>query len=149
MLADQLVVMKDGAIRQADAPTSVYRCPADSFVADFLGNANILAGHVTAGGAVQLLGHDTGLRAELPVDAEVAIAVRAETLEIRPLAETPGGIAGTVEFMRDLGNSVELLVQADTQSLRVRARPHDLAGLEIGQAVGLHLQPEHCQVYPQ
>lgn len=148
MLADQLVVMKDGAVRQADAPTSVYRAPADSFVADFLGSANILAGQVNGSGAVELLGCDTGLRSDLARDAEVAIAVRAEDLLVRPQTEA-GGLTGTVEFMRDLGNCIELLVQAEDQSLRIRARPCDLDGLELGQRVGLQLNPDDCQVYPR
>ena len=56
MLADRLVVMKQGRVQQNDAPTQVYNQPANAFVAEFIGAANMLHGVVRGPGEIEVRG---------------------------------------------------------------------------------------------
>ena len=87
-LADRIAVMRDGRIEQIGGPRAVYEQPATRFVADFLGRANVLAGHA-AGRDGAFLCVETGspalvLRAFTPLDVadgtEVWVAVRPENV---------------------------------------------------------------------
>jgi putrescine transport system ATP-binding protein len=87
-LASRIAVMRDGQIEQLGAPRTVYEQPASRFVADFLGRANVLVGRA-AGRDGAFVRIETGvpglvLRAlsalEVPVGAEVALAVRPENI---------------------------------------------------------------------
>ena len=82
-MADRIVVMNDGVIEQAGAPTEIYSEPASVFVADFIGIMNFIAGEVTGGGEVRagglVLACDTS---GLPDGARVTVAIRPEDIVI-------------------------------------------------------------------
>ncbi|WP_299852298.1 ABC transporter ATP-binding protein [uncultured Roseovarius sp.] len=102
-MADQIVVMSHGRIEQIGSPQEIYHKPANSFVANFIGNANLLDGVATA----------TGIRVG---ETDIAVSDRDEfgagqrvTLFCRPeavtLHDTPAknALPGTVTFVRDEG----------------------------------------------
>ena len=82
-MADRIVVMNDGVIEQAGAPTEIYSEPASVFVADFIGIMNFIAGEVTGGGEVRagglVLACDTS---GFPDGARVTVAIRPEDIVI-------------------------------------------------------------------
>ena len=82
-MADRIVVMNDGVIEQAGAPTEIYSEPASVFVADFIGIMNFIAGEVTSDGEVRagglVLACDTS---GLPDGARVTVAIRPEDIVI-------------------------------------------------------------------
>ena len=103
-MADRIVVMNDGVIEQAGAPTEIYSAPASVFVADFIGIMNFIAGEVTGDGEVGagglVLACDTS---GFPDGARVTVAIRPEDIAIEGgeavgatgAAETTGAAATT------------------------------------------------------
>lgn len=88
-LSDRIAVMQGGRVRQIASPEELYKQPADSFVADFIGEANLIPG--------ALLGQ------------QGIVMVRPESLRIGPA----GRLQGTVTERRFLGRAVELTVTCE------------------------------------
>jgi putative spermidine/putrescine transport system ATP-binding protein len=123
-LADRIVVLEAGAIVQSGAPLDVYRAPRNLFVANFLGEANVLRGRIV-GDAATVLVTDAGLEIALgvrPAGATRALLVlRPESIELgrerRPAANCFEGVARTVQYR---GPTVEIGVDLDRgERLRV------------------------------
>jgi putative spermidine/putrescine transport system ATP-binding protein len=140
MLADELVVLKDGAVRQAAAPSTVYQHPADSFVADFLGAANLLDVGTYRGGEIQLLGTAVAIATHHPDGTNLQAAVRAEHIKLRPASAAERAPIGTIAFMRDLGPLNEVIVDVNGARLRVRGTHAECQGLETGAQVAVMIE---------
>jgi iron(III) transport system ATP-binding protein len=95
-LADQVVVMRDGEIRQAGHPTDVYRHPADLWTGQFVGDAVVLA--AVADGPVARCGLGS-LALETARSGPVTVLLRPEQLRLRPGAGRHGEPAVTVTEM--------------------------------------------------
>lgn len=85
-LSDTIVVMSEGKIQQIGTPTDIYNEPVNSFVADFIGESNILNGIMVKDKVVRFAGHtfdcvDEGFREMAPVD----VVLRPEDIYIRPV----------------------------------------------------------------
>jgi multiple sugar transport system ATP-binding protein len=136
-LADRIVVMEGGRIRQVGAPAEIYDRPADRFVATFVGSPgmNLVAGEVVAAPAPPTFVFEAGqVRIPLPHAARPGAA----TLGIRceDLHEDPGGpIAGRVLAEEYLGNASNLHLDTALGPLVMRTgRPSRLprgAGLRL------------------
>jgi iron(III) transport system ATP-binding protein len=130
-LADQVAVMRQGRLVQADRPRDLYRTPADADVARFVGGAAILPATVAAGIARCVLG-------EAPVhgsvaDGEVEVVVRPEQVTIRP---GHGARVGDVSFYgHDAAVRLELLPDGPSLVARVPGLSAPDPGTEVG--VGL------------
>jgi putative spermidine/putrescine transport system ATP-binding protein len=143
-MADLVVVMGSGKIRQAAAPIEIYRKPADAFVADFIGSTNLLDVTADSAGRAVILGHAIpGLSLPAGV-AKASVSIRPEDVHIAP----PGGdtISGTVTFVRDLGGTIETFVEAGGSTIVAVATPRERPDVKAGQTVGLVLPPESCVV---
>lgn len=141
-MADTVIVMKSGEIRQAASPLDIYRRPADGFVADFIASTNLIA--VTRDGVgTRLLGRPSPLA--LPSGrSEATISVRPEDVQIvAPSADLPRGRIG---FIRDLGATIEYFVDVDDTRLVAVVTPRSRPAVRIGDEVGLRLDPETCVV---
>ena len=95
-LADQVVVMRDGEIRQAGHPTHVYRCPADVWTGQFVGDAVVLAAVADGPVARCALGILPLQKAER---GAVTVLLRPEQLRLRPGSGLDGGPRVTVTEM--------------------------------------------------
>jgi iron(III) transport system ATP-binding protein len=130
-LADQVAVMRQGRLVQADRPRDLYRTPADADVARFVGGAAILPATVAAGIARCALG-------EAPVhgsvaDGEVEVVVRPEQVTIRPGHDAR---VGDVSFYgHDAAVRLELLPDGPSLVARVPGLSAPDPGTEVG--VGL------------
>ena len=120
MLADELVVLKDGKVIQAAAPSAVYQNPASRFVADFLGAANIVPGTVSRAGHITVLGQEIAHDTPHPAGTKLSVAMRAEHIDLVPPQNAQSRPVGTISFMRDLGPSTELVVTVAGERIRVR-----------------------------
>ena len=143
-MADTVVVMNGGEIRQAAPPVEIYRRPADTFVADFIGSTNLLefesdsAGRATVLGAVvEGLTPPSGLKKGI-------ISVRPEDVQLT--APGNGSIPATVTFVRDLGGTIETFVDAGGKQVVAVSMPHAKPDVSVGQSVGLRLSPSVCVV---
>jgi putative spermidine/putrescine transport system ATP-binding protein len=131
-MADVVVVMQGGRVRQAAAPADVYRKPADPFVADFIGQSNILEGVVVPGGLKVAGGVIPGLSAP---SSKATVSIRPEDLTLTAAGD--GQLAGTVVFVRDLGATVETFVDAGGVTLIAAAAPSARLPVTTGQQVGI------------
>ncbi|MGC1504668.1 MAG: ABC transporter ATP-binding protein [Sulfitobacter sp.] len=147
MLADELVVLKDGKVFQAAAPSTVYQNPADSFVADFLGAANIVPAEVSKSGNIVLLDEEIVYDTDYAAGTSLSVAIRAEHIQLLPVDQAKGRHIGTVSFMRDLGPSTELVVTVKGQRLRVRCDNASLPFLAMGQQVAIEFAAPQLSVF--
>ncbi len=142
-MADLVVVMGEGRILQAAPPIEIYRKPADAFVADFIGSTNLLPAEADGAGAKVLGEAVAGLK--LPAGmARASISIRPE--DVRIAAPGAGALTGTVDFVRDLGGTIETFVQAGGATVIAVATPRERPDVKVGQKVGLVLLPESCVV---
>ena len=119
-VSDRIIVMNNARIAQSGAPNELYDSPADVFVADFIGDANLVDGEILAiegdlarvriGGAEVRLAH-RGLG-----KGPAKVAIRPEAIR---LAGPPGGIVGTVAKATYLGSHIEYLVGSNLGELFV------------------------------
>jgi putative spermidine/putrescine transport system ATP-binding protein len=152
-MADRLVVMDGGRVRQIGTPRELYDEPQDAFVADFVGRCNILPGRResesrfrTAGGL--LLTVDTAANESNNANA---FALRPERISISPGAN--GETQGRVEAVTYLGAQTEYHVRIGNE-LFVVVRPtpgasEPLAALKPRDPVSLQWEPKAPRVVPQ
>ena len=140
-VSDLVVVMRAGRIAQMGTPAELYDSPADAFVADFMGEANVLEGTVLAAvggpGRIRLAG--TELPAELPAHAPgpAKLAIRPEAISLVP-AETDGALPGIVRHAAFLGQTREYEVETASGVLFV-VSPAGAAAFAPGDRVGCRL----------
>jgi len=146
-MADLVVVMGGGRIRQAAPPVEIYRRPADSFVADFIGSTNLLPLQADRQGVICAFGHPLH-DIVLPGGASAAtLSIRPEDVQITAAHE--GNLIGRVDFVRDLGATIETFVDVAGQRIVAVSTPRARSLVRPGDAVGLRLPAESCVVLPQ
>jgi iron(III) transport system ATP-binding protein len=136
-VSDLVVVMKDGRIAQKGTPAELYDDPADAFIADFMGEANVLSGEVLGDGRIAVGGAalETVMRAHPPGPA--SLAVRPES--IRLLAPEEAGLPGRVQRAAFLGQTREYEVETAAGTLFV-VTPAAAPAWDEGAAVSCRLE---------
>ena len=128
-MADRIAVMSEGKILQVGSPNEVYETPATRFVADFIGNVNLMEGKVTVdevdhveidcGVCKHLVGH--GITGTLGMD--VTVALRPEKIKLtreRPVMAWNNVVQGTVRDISYFGSfTIYQLKLSDGQVLKV------------------------------
>ena len=149
-LADRIVVMIDGTVRQIATPQQVYSYPADLAVARFMRYRNVLdlAVERTEGAQVSLSGNGvrlTGVAKQPLRDGHASVAVRPEEIAIGEGAGGVNTIAGHVENVEYCGRDSLLSVITPAGTLlHVRAPAH----IRMGEQIVLHVPVERALVYP-
>lgn len=155
-MADTVAVMNAGRIEQLGAPAEMYEFPASAFVANFLGQSNLLAGTVTGRSGDDVLVDAYGARFSVPDarsrvrDGEVYLGVRPEKLHLASsYDEVPAGhqsVTGVVTDSSYVGVSTQYLVRTDWGTeLAVFAPNSGAAGqLPVGAQVVAHWRPGHA-----
>ena len=137
-LSDTIVVMSEGKIQQIGTPIDIYNEPINSFVADFIGESNILNGLMIKDKAVFFAGHefecvDEGFGEQAPVD----VVLRPEDIYIFEPSEA-AMLTGTVTSSIFKGVHYEMMVQTpEGYEFMVQ----DYHCFEAGQEVGLLVKP--------
>lgn len=105
-MADRIVVMDQGVIDQIGTPLEIYRDPATSFVADFIGTMNFLPGTISAPNKVRLGNLDLACQADgISAGTEVTVAVRPEDIVVQGVeGDEENAFEARVEFMEFLGS---------------------------------------------
>jgi putative spermidine/putrescine transport system ATP-binding protein len=143
-MADLVVVMGEGRIRQAAPPMEIYRKPADAFVADFIGSTNLLEVKADSAGRASVLGHViSGLSMPKRV-TQGWVSIRPEDVHLGAMGA--GKLAGTVTFVRDLGGTIETYVEAGGSTIIAVTTPRERPDVVAGDQVGIVLPPEACVV---
>jgi putative spermidine/putrescine transport system ATP-binding protein len=136
-VADRLVVMADGEIRQIGSQRDLYERPADRFVAGFVGRSTFLEGRATAANLFETTG---GLRLAClaqGVSGPASLALRPERLSLDPANGLDNHLQGRVEFVSYLGAVLELHVRLSPADRVVVQMPNrgDAAAPKVGDAV--------------
>jgi ABC-type spermidine/putrescine transport systems, ATPase components len=141
-MADTVVVMSGGQIRQAASPIEIYRKPADRFVADFIGSTNLLPMTVEAGRTLILGQAVSGLDAGKLTTA--TLSVRPEDISLTAPGE--GRLSGRVTFIRDLGGTIETFVDVSGTEVIAVSTPRERPVVSVGQDVGVAIDPQTAVV---
>ena len=137
-MADRLVVMQDGAVRQVGTQQDLYERPRDRFVASFVGRSSFIEGEIEAPGSFRSLG---GLTLKCAANAlgPATLALRPERMLIAQ-APQPGvdnDVPGVVEFVSYLGATVDMHVRISAKE-RVVVQIPNRVGSAVPQ-VGEHV----------
>lgn len=132
-MSDRIGVMSAGKLLQVGEPEEIYEYPTSRFVADFIGEINLLPAKVIDAGTVELLGgHRVGASTGVESGAEVTVAIRPERFELFDLDETiPDGsnrIGGTVARRTYYGDV--FYYDVDTPAGRIEAKEENRPGVE-------------------
>ena len=143
-IADLVVVMGDQRVQQVGAPLQIYRKPRNRFVADFMGDCNLLPAECAEAQTVMLAGARYRLAAVAGRESEtVTVSVRPEGVRLAPAtAGEDGPAVGTVTFLKDLGDSIEAFVDLDGASIMALVPQDKRAGLAQGDRVTVSFAPE-------
>ncbi len=144
-LSDRIAILDRGRIVQEGAPASIYEQPRTRFAAAFLGDANFLAGRVTAG---ELEVPGGLIRAATPLrGATATVAVRPEKVSMLPAASPAEGgenrLPATVRGVVYAGAASTYLLDCAAAVLKVFAQNRDAALPVAGQEVVLSWSPRH------
>ena len=138
-MSDTIVVMADGKIQQIGSPVDIYNEPENAFVADFIGESNIIDGVMLDDYSVRFAGHtfkclDTGFDKNEPVD----VVVRPEDVDI--VEKEKGMLVGQVTSVTFKGDYYEIIV--DVGGFKWMVETSDSADNEIG----LYVEPDAIHV---
>lgn len=142
-LSDTIVVMNEGKIQQIGSPADIYNEPCNAFVADFIGESNILNATMIRDRKVEFAGHsfdcvDEGFGENSPVD----VVVRPEDIYIMNKLDA-AQFTATVKSCTFKGVHYEMFVDTDSgYELMIQ----DYNAFEVGSTVGLIIRPADIQV---
>ena len=133
-MSDRVLVMRDGAIQQTGTPQDIYNEPANAFVADFIGESNIVDGVMHADCQVEFAGRmfecvDVGFGHMERVD----VVLRPEDIKICPEGE--GQLDGVVESVIFKGVHYEIMVDACGYHWKIHSTLSEEPGTRIGMQV--------------
>ncbi len=135
-MSDTIVVIHNGVIQQIGSPVDIYNEPENAFVADFIGESNILKGVILKDKLVQIGGHeyecvDFGFGNNTPVD----VVIRPEDVKLVKPEESK--ITGIVESVIFKGVHYEMEIAAYDHRWMV----HSTKSAELGTDVGISFKP--------
>ncbi len=142
-LSDTIVVMSEGKIQQIGTPIDIYNEPVNSFVADFIGESNILNGTMIKDKEVEFIGHkfecvDAGFGENTAVD----VVIRPEDIYLVGNVEN-ADFTGTVKSCTFKGVHYEMFVETDKGfELMIQ----DYNAFEEGVTVGMFIKPSDIHV---
>lgn len=149
-MADRIAVFNHGRIEQCDAPLAVYNRPSTNFVADFIGESNILSGSVLDSGRGQVDLDGLG-RMTLPADRTAGFAAGKASFLLRPewikvvrerqATEGVVTLEGRPVEVVNHGGSALVNVNCGRINLLVRVASYFLTEIEAGAPVVLEIEP--------
>jgi putative spermidine/putrescine transport system ATP-binding protein len=149
-MADRLVVMNEGSVRQVGSQRDLYERPADRFVAGFVGRTTFLAGSIEAPGRFR---SDGGLALACTGGSpgRAALSLRPERVEIglQPRSGLDNSLPGTVEFVSYLGALIDIHVRLSPSDRLVVQIANREGGFtpEVGQPVHVGWPASAAQVF--
>lgn len=140
-MSDTIVVMNNGEIQQVGTPEDIYNEPKNAFVADFIGESNIIDGHMLQDRELQCLGEfwhcvDEGFETNELVD----VVIRPEDVELTN--DERSILNGTVNSVVFKGVHYEMVVQTGDYEWTV----HSTQMKEEGDTVGLYVDPHNIHI---
>ena len=140
-MSDTVVVMADGEIQQIGTPTDIYNEPKNAFVADFIGESNIIDGVMLDDKKVKLAGHvfecvDSGFEKNEPVD----VVIRPE--DVDAVAPEEGMLIGKVTSVTFKGVHYEIIVDIKGFKWMIQSTDYVAPDAEIG----VYIEPDAIHI---
>ena len=140
-MSDTIVVMDKGEIQQIGTPEDIYNEPKNAFVADFIGESNILDGIMRADRVVEFFGRrfacvDEGFAKDEPVD----VVIRPEDVDILPA--DGGHLCGTVTSVTFKGVHYDIIVDFHGFKWLIQTTDYQ----PVGAVIGIRLNPEDIHI---
>ena len=140
-MSDTIAVMNGGKIQQIGSPVDIYNEPKNAFVADFIGESNILEGLMKKDYLVNFKNVDFPcVDAGFGENTAVDVVVRPEDIKIVKAEE--GMLRGQVQSVTFKGVHYEMLIESDDYTWMV----HSTAKADQGETVGLAILPEDIHI---
>ncbi len=140
-MSDTIVVMDQGSIQQIGTPEDIYNEPKNAFVADFIGESNIIDGVMIRDRLVQMYGRqfpclDGGFGENEPVD----VVIRPEDIDIVPVEQ--GQLTGTVTGVTFKGMQYDIIVDFRGFKWLIQTTDHS----PVGARIGIKIDPDGIHV---
>lgn len=140
-MSDTIVVMDSGKIQQIGTPEDIYNEPKNAFVADFIGESNIIDGIMRQDGLVEIFNRkfkclDKGFEKDESVD----VVIRPEDVDIVPVEQ--GQLKGTVTNVTFKGMQYDIIV--DFYGFKWLIQTTDLC--PVGEHIGIKIDPDGIHV---
>ena len=140
-MSDTVVVMDNGVIQQIGTPQDIYNEPRNAFVADFIGESNIIDGVMLDDYLVSIFGHklkclDSGFEKKEPVD----VVIRPEDIDI--VTADSGHLSGVVTNVTFKGVHYEIIV--DVKGFKWMIQTTDFHAQ--GDTIGIKLNPDDIHI---
>ncbi|MBS6185500.1 MAG: ABC transporter ATP-binding protein, partial [Clostridium celatum] len=140
-MSDTIVVMNKGVIQQMGSPEDIYNEPANAFVADFIGESNILTGVMLEDYKVEFSNNiftcvDSGFNKNESID----VVIRPEDIEITTIDK--GMLTGKVNSVTFKGVHYEIEVETENNKWII----HNIKSANVGSTVGLIIDPESIHI---
>ena len=140
-MSDTIVVMDKGSIQQIGTPEDIYNEPKNAFVADFIGESNIIDGIMLQDDLVQMYSKtfpclDGGFAPNEPVD----VVIRPEDIDIVPVEQ--GQLTGTVTSVTFKGMQYDIIVDFKGFKWLIQTTDHS----PVGSRIGIKIDPDGIHV---
>ena len=140
-MSDTVVVMANGKIQQIGTPTDIYNEPENAFVADFIGESNIIDGVMLDDFKVRFSGHefeclDKGFDKNEPVD----VVVRPEDVDVVPVEK--GMLSGVVDSVTFKGVHYEIIVTINKFKWMIQSTDY----VAPSQRIGIYVEPDAIHI---
>ncbi len=140
-MSDTVVVMANGRIQQIGTPTDIYTEPVNAFVADFIGESNILDGIMVEDGKARFAGHlfdcvDGGFAKYEPVD----VVIRPEDVDV--VSPEQGMLCGLVTGVTFKGVHYEIIVDIGGFKWMIQSTDY----VSEGQTIGISVDPDAIHI---
>lgn len=140
-MSDTVVVMNEGKIQQIGTPIDIYNEPQNAFVADFIGESNIIDGVMKADYKAAFAGHTFAcLDAGFAPNEEVDVVIRPEDVDI--VSPDKGMLQGTVTSVTFLGVHFEIIVDINGFKWMIQTTDEH----KVDEKVGLFIEPDAIHV---
>ena len=140
-MSDTIVVMDKGSIQQIGTPEDIYNEPKNAFVADFIGESNIIDGVMVRDKLVRMYGREFPcLDGGFDENEAVDVVIRPEEIDIVPVEQ--GQLAGTVTNVTFKGMQYDIIVDFRGFKWLIQTTDHSPVGAKIGIKIdpdGIHI----------
>lgn len=140
-MSDIIVVMKDGVVQQIGSPKAIYDEPANAFVADFIGESNIISATMIEDYKVRFLDTDFKcLDKNFGKNEEVDVVIRPEDIKLTDVEK--GMLTGKVTSQVFKGTFYEMNVLVDDYEFTVQSTE----SRDVGETVGISVKPNGLHI---
>lgn len=140
-MSDTIVVMSEGKIQQIGTPLDIYNEPQNAFVADFIGESNIVDGIMRQDFRVTFSDHTfTCVDKGFAKNENVDVVIRPEDVDIVPIEK--GMLHGTVTSVTFMGVHYEIIIDINGFKWMIQTTDY----VDEGAEVGLYIEPDAIHI---